>query len=83
MEFWSPVFWIGSQVPCLQMTIYFGSSDYPKVINFCGNVFFFFCHLEDEKMSKSDRRKLMVVSLTQGGRKLKGAKYKESEFSWE
>ena len=39
MEFWSPVIWVGNQVPCLQMTIYFGSSDY-KVINFCGIVFF-------------------------------------------
>ena len=39
MEFWSLVFWVGSQVPYLQMTIYFGSSDYPKVINFCGIVF--------------------------------------------
>ena len=42
MEFWSPVFWVGNQVPCLQMTIYSESSDYPKVINFCGIFFFFF-----------------------------------------
>ena len=72
MEFSSPVFWVGSQVPCLQMTIYFGSSDYPKVINFCG-IFFCVAIWRSEKMqfckinfcnwSKSDRRKLMVVSL--------------------
>ena len=50
MEFWSPVFWVGSQEPYLQMGIYFGSSDYPKVINFCGIVFFFVAILRSEKM---------------------------------
>ena len=39
-----------------------------------------FCEINFCNWSKSDRRKLMVVSLTQGGRKLKGAKYKGSEF---
>ena len=54
-------------------SIYFESSDYPKVINFCGIVFFAiwrsekmqFCEINFFNWSKSYRRKLMVVSLTQ------------------
>ena len=45
MEFWSPVFWVGYQVPCLQVTIYFESSDFPKVINFCGIGWGFFARI--------------------------------------
>ena len=57
-----------------------------RVINFCGIFFILlskkmqFCKINFFNWSKSDRRKLMVVSLTQGGRKLKGGKYKGSEF---
>ena len=38
-----------------------------------------FCEINFFNWSKSDRRKLMVVSLTQAGRKLKGANFDGSK----
>ena len=67
------------------MTIYFVSSDYPKVINFCGIVLFFLplgclkkCNFAKLIFAIGQNligQKFMVVSLTQGGGgvKIKGS----------